>query len=140
MRSVKEIYDYNKNNDYGKVVSDKMTYKAFAYSAKELRDDEDVKLSFMGVLYYQVSAQFTQWYACLITDQRIIVGLYGLFGKEMKTFDLNDFHSFKNFESGSYQTIQFIGNDIELNIGVLSHRGDDLANDIASKTNLTYLK
>ncbi|NLA79017.1 MAG: hypothetical protein GX845_05725 [Erysipelothrix sp.] len=140
MRSVKEIYDYNKDNDYGKSVNDRMTYNAFAYTAKQLKEDEVVNVAFMGILYYQVSAQFTQWYATLITDQRIIVGLYGLFNKEMKIFDLKDYHSFENKDTGSYQTITFIGDGQTLNIGVLKHRGDDLAHDIASKTNLKHIK
>ncbi len=139
MRSVKEIYDYNNNNDYGKSINDKMTYSQFAYCARQLDKDEEVLMSFVGILYYQPSAQFTQWYGVLITHQRIIVGLAGFFNKEHEVFNRSDYHSLSLDELGQYHTISFIGDEKKLNIGVLKHRSLDIYQDILSKTSYRAL-
>lgn len=136
MKSVKEMYDYNKNNDYGVNINEKMTYNTFAYCAKQLKENEDVKMSFVGILYYQASAQFTSWYGVLITDQRILVSLYGFFNKEHHAFSLSDYTHVDIDETSSKHAIQFIGEQHTLSIGVLSHRSLDIVNDIVSKTDL----
>lgn len=139
MRSAKEIYDYNKNNDYGKSINDKMTYNLFAYCARQLEKDENVIMSFVGILFYQPSAQFIQWYGILITDTRLIVGLAGFFNKEYVTYNRADYHSLALKEHGLYHTISFIGDEKTLNIGVLKHRAFDIYQDILSKTTLKQL-
>lgn|SRR5690554_918637 len=139
MRSVKEIYDYNKNNDYGKSINEKMTYNLFAYCARQLEKDEEVIMSFVGILYYQPSAQFTQWYGILITEQRIIVGLAGFFNKEYVIFNRSDYHSLALSELGQHDTISFIGDEKKLNIGVAKHRSFDIYQDILSKTSYIAL-
>lgn len=139
MRSVKEIYDYSNNNDYGKSINDKVTYNQFAYCARQLEKDEEVLMSFVGILYYQPSAQFTQWYGVLITQKRIIVGLAGFFNKEYKIFNRSDYHSLLLDELGQYHTISFIGDENKLNIGVLKHRSLDIYHDILSKTSYIAL-
>lgn len=136
MRKAGELFEYNQKSDYGKGISDKMTYSLFQYCARRIEDDEVGKMSFVGILYYQPSAQFVHWYGVVITNRRLIVGLAGFFGHEYVTFDLNQFDGISKSDGSLYSIITFHNQKKDVNIGVNRHKLDDIFEDILEKTNL----
>ncbi len=136
MKTAKELYDYNTERDYGKFLNDKTTMNIFQYCARQLKKEEDAKVAFLGILYYQPSAQFVHWYGVVITDSRLIVGLSGFFGREVKIFELNDFVGVSAKDGATYSTITFHHPKKDINIGVNRHALDSIFEDILNNTNL----
>ena len=136
MRKASELFEYNKKNDYGKSMNDKTTYNLFQYCARQLEDDEVGKMSFVGILYYQPSAQFVQWYGVVITNRRLIVGLAGFFGREHVTFNLSEFEGLSKSDGALYSTITFLHPKKNINIGVQRHKLDEIFEDVLANTDL----
>ena len=139
MRKSKELFDYNKENDYGKALNDAMTMNLLNYTARHLEEDEDASMAFLGILYYQPSAQFTQWYGVLLTQRRLLVGLTGYFSKEFISFPMNEFTGISFDDSSRFAMIIFHHPTKNISVGVLPHRVDDIVNDIIANSNLKLL-
>jgi hypothetical protein len=140
MRKSKELFDFNKENDYGKAHNDTMTMNLFNYTARHLEEDEEASLAFLGILYYQPSAQFTQWYGVLLTQKRLMVGLSGLFGKEFISFPLHEFSGISFKDQSRFAMIIFHHPIKNITVGVLSHRVDDIVADIVANSSLKFIK
>lgn len=140
MKKSKELFDYNKQNDYGKALNDNMTMNLFSYTARHLEDDEDASVAFLGILYYQPSAQFTQWYGVVLTQRRLLVGLNGFFNREFISFPLDEFTGISFDDMSRFGTITFHHPKKNINIGVLKHRVDDIVEDLVSNSQLPLIK
>lgn len=136
MRKSKEMYEYCLENDYGKAVNENMTKSLFSYTARRLEDDEEASVAFLGILYYQPSAQFTLWYGVLLTQRRLMVGLTGLFNKEFISFPLEEFTGISFDDQSRFAMITFHHPIKNITIGVLPHRVDDIVNDIIANSQL----
>lgn len=139
MRKSKELFDYNKEHDYGKALNDTMTMNLFSYTARHLEEDEEASVAFLGILYFQPSAQFTEWYGVLLTQRRLLVGLSGFFNKEFISFPLNEFTGISINDSSRFAMIIFHHPKKDISIGVLSHRVDDIVSDIVANSNLKLI-
>lgn len=136
MRKGNELFEYNKENDYGKALNDSMTKNLFSYTARHLEEDEEASMAFMGILHYLPSAQFVHWYGVLLTQRRLLVGLTGFFGREFISFPLNEFTGISFDDASRFAMITFHHPTKNITLGVLPHRVDDIVEDIIAKSNL----
>lgn len=140
MRKSKELFDFNKANDYGKFLNDNMTMNLFSYTARHFEEDEEASVAFLGILYYQPSAQFVQWYGVLLTQSRLMVGLTGFFNKEFIAFPLHEFTKISYNDQSRFAVITFHHPTKNITIGVLPHRVDDIVADIVANSHLQLIQ
>lgn len=130
MRTAKEMYDYCVENGFGKGINKNWGMKHFKILEGNLRNDEEVYMTFIGLKDYKSMAKHEGNYAYAITNKRIMFGQKKVIGENFKSvvFDrINDISSSLGTMIG-VMTIDTLGE--EFNVGVDKKTADNISKEV----------
>ena len=96
MKTSEEMYEYCVRNGYGRGLIRNWSIKHFKVLENNLRDDEEVLMTFIGLYKFRSIGVHDNTYAYAITNKRMIFGQKKIVGENFKTvlFDrVNDISS-----------------------------------------------
>lgn len=130
MRTAEEMYSYCLQNGFGRGMTKKWGIKHFKILENNLRDDEEVYMSFIGLKDYISMTKHDNNYAYAITNKRIIFGQKKIMGENFKSvvFDrVNDISSSTGALLGVV-TIDTLGETF--NVGLDKKTADNISKEI----------
>lgn len=90
MKTAEEMVQFCDENNLGKGMTKKWELKHFQLIAKNLDEDENVILPFMGLKNYISATKHDSYYAFAITNKRIIMAQQKILGQDIKSVSLNN--------------------------------------------------
>lgn len=129
VRTAEEMYNYCTEKGYGKGVTRGWGLKHFQVIKDNLRQDEEVYMTFIGLKDYISMTKHDNNYAYAITDKRIMFGQKKLIGENFKSvvFDrINDISSSTGMLMGVV-TIDTLGETF--NVGVDKKTADNISKE-----------
>lgn len=129
MRKAEEMYNYCIENGYGSGLNKKWGVKHFKVIEDNLREDEEVLMTFIGLKDYESMTKHDNNYAYAITNKRIMFGQKKLLGENFKSvvFDrINDISSSTGAMMGIV-TIDTLGETF--NVGVDKKTADNISKE-----------
>lgn len=129
MKTAKEMYEYCIEKGYGSGLTKNWAIKHFKVLEKNLRNDEEVYMTFIGLKDFISMTKHDSNYAYAITNKRIIFGQRKLIGENFKSvvFDrINDISSSLGMVFGTV-TIDTLGETF--NVGVDKKTADNISKE-----------
>lgn len=130
MRTAVEMYNYCLENGYGEGQTRNWALKHFQVLVNNLRDDETVLMTFIGLANFVSMSKHDNNYAYAITNHRIMFGQKKMFGEDFKSvlFDrINDISSSTGIVFGTV-TIDTLGE--RFNVGVNKYSATNISNEV----------
>lgn len=130
MRTAEEMYDYCIENGYGRGLTRNWAIKHFKLLEENLRSDEEVYMTFIGLNNYISPTKHGNNYAYAITNQRIMFGQKKMFGGNFKSVVLDKFNDISS-STGMLMgviTIDTLGE--VFNVGVNKETADNISNEL----------
>lgn len=127
MRTAEKMYNYCLKNGYGRGMTKGWGLKHFKVLEENLRQDEEVYMTFIGLKDYISMTKHDQNYAYAITNKRIMFGQKKVLGENFKSvvFDrINDISSSTGMVMGIV-TIDTLGETF--NVGVDKRTADNIS-------------
>lgn len=89
MRTATEMYDFCKENGYGKGFNEKNSLKHFEIIASNLQPDEDVLFAFIGLHNYVSATKHDNNFAYAVTGKRVLMAQKRVVGQAFQSVALD---------------------------------------------------
>lgn len=126
MKIAEEMLNYCKENKLGNGMTKKWELKHFKLIEKNLDDDENVILPFIGLKNYKSATQHDNFYAFAITNKRIIMAQQKLFGQDIQSVSLKNINDIKISSGPVSGTVLFDTYKEQFNVNTNSEAAENI--------------
>ncbi|MGM0213632.1 PH domain-containing protein [Enterococcus sp. AZ109] len=130
MKTAEEMYDYCKDKGYFSGSDRNFTLKLFNVIADHLRQDEEVKLCFIGVHNRKSPTKDDGFYGYALTNRRFVMGQKRLIGDDLKSIPLTSLQDLQLRMESTTATLTIFTSDNPVTIMLTSHEAEDIVQSI----------
>lgn len=132
MRTAEEMAKYCEEHGTGSGFNKKWTLKHFQVIEKQLKDDEEVEVCFIGLKDYISLTKHKNNWAYAITDDRIIIGQKGLIGESVDFISLRNLNDISFKKGIALGVLTFDTIKEEFNVGLDKFSAENIHKEVSN--------